>query len=94
MGKTLCISKALQSVLWHDEFHFIYHKDAQEILISIYEPQQNAFENIIMLNMQALVLVKPNKTGAFSVFSDTCIIACGSALYQEQKSELRLAAIT
>ena len=29
----------------------------------------------------------PNNTGAFSLFSDTSKIACGSALYQEQKGK-------
>ena len=45
-----------------------------------------------MLITTAPVLVMPNNTGAFSLFSDTSKIACGSALYQEQKGEHRLVA--
>ena len=42
-----------------------------------------------MFITKAPVLVMPNNTGAFSLFSDTSKIACGSALYQEQKGEHR-----
>ena len=56
------------------------------------EEQQKAFEKVKMLITTAPVLVMPNNTGAFSLFSDTSKIACGSALYQEQKGEHRLVA--
>ena len=55
------------------------------------EEHQKA-EEIKMHITTAPVLVMPNNTGAFSLFSDTSKIACGSALYQEKKGKHRLVA--
>ena len=35
------------------------------------------------------VLVMPNNKGYFTLISDTSGVACGAALYQEQKGQLR-----
>ena len=45
-----------------------------------------------MFITKAPVLVMPNNTGAFLLFSDRSKIVCGPALYQEQKGKHRLVA--
>ena len=85
-------------------FLSLFLKDLQKIMIPIYDltrkrkefswekEHQKTFEKIKMLIIKAPVLVKLNNTDAFSLFSDTSKIACGSALYQEQKVKHRLVA--
>ena len=85
-------------------FLSFFLKDLQKVMIPIYdltrkkkefswgEEHQNTFEKIKMLITKAPVLVMPNNTGTFLLFSDTSKIACGSALYQEQKGKHRLVA--
>ena len=68
----------------------IYNLTKKKKEFSWGEEHQKAFEKIKMLITKAPVLVMPNNTGAFSLFSDTSKIACGSALYQEQKGKHRL----
>ena len=79
-------------------------KDLQTKLISIYhlsrkgvpfhwgELQQKAFVMIKKDLTEAPVLAIPNTKGQMVLVSDTGKIACGSALYQEQKGRYRLIA--
>ena len=85
-------------------FLSMYLQDLQKILIPIYEltrkktkfvwgpEQQKAFETIKDLVTQPPVLVMPNTTDPFVLFSDTSIEACGAALYQVQKGVMKLVA--
>ena len=85
-------------------FLSFFLKDLKKIMISIYELTRKK-KNLVgeknirkllrkskMLITKAPVLVMPNNTPAFSLFSDTSKIACGSALSQEQKGKHRLVA--
>ena len=80
----------------------MFLKDLQTKLIPIYhltkkgvpfhwgEMQQKAFDQIKKDLTEAPVLAMPNTTGHMVLVSDTSKIACGSALYQEQKGRYRL----
>ena len=80
----------------------MFLKDLQTKLIPIYhltkkgvpfhwgEVQQKAFDQIKKDLTEAPVLAMPNTTGHMVLISDTSKIACGSALYQEQKGRYRL----
>ena len=82
----------------------MFLKDLQTKLIPIYhltkkgvpfhwgELQQKAFEQIKKDLTEAPVLAMPNSEGHMVIVSDTSKIACGSALYQEQKGRYRLIA--
>ena len=82
----------------------MFLKDLQTKLIPVYhltkkgvpfhwgELQQKAFEQIKKDLTEALVLAMPNSEGHMVLVSDTSKIACGSALYQEQKGKYRLIA--
>ena len=82
----------------------MFLKDLQTKLIPIYhltkkgvpfhwgELQQKAFEQIKKDLTEAPVLAMPNSEGHMVLISDTSKIACGSALYQEQKGRYRLIA--
>ena len=82
----------------------MFLKDLQTKLIPIYhltkkgvpfhwgELQQKAFEQIKKDLTEAPVLAMPNSEGHMVLVSDTSKIACGSALYQEQKGKYRLIA--
>ena len=82
----------------------MFLKDLQTKLIPIYhltkkgvpfhwgELQQKAFEQIKKDLTEAPVLAMPNSEGHMALVSDTSKIACGSALYQEQKRRYRLIA--
>ena len=82
----------------------VFLKDLQTKLIPIYhltkkgvpfhwgELQQKAFEQIKKDLTEASVLAMPNSEGHMVLVSDTSKIACGSALYQEQKGRYRLIA--
>ena len=82
----------------------MFLKDLQTKLIPIYhltkkggpfyqgELQQKAFEMIKKDLTEASVLAMPNNEGHMVLVSDTSKIACGSALYQEQKGRYRLIA--
>ena len=82
----------------------MFLKDLQTKLIPIYhltkkgvpfhwgELQQKAFEEIKKDLTEAPVLAMPNSEGHMVLVSDTSKIACGSALYQEQKGKYRLIA--
>ena len=82
----------------------MFLKDLQTKLIPIYhltkkgvpfhwgELQQKAFEQIKKDLTKAPVLAMPNSEGHMVLVSDTSKIACGSALYQEQKGRYRLIA--
>ena len=82
----------------------MFLKDLQNKLIPIYhltkkgvpfhwgELQQKAFEMIKKDLTEAPVLAMPNTEGQMVLVSDTSKIACGSALYQEQKGRYRLIA--
>ena len=80
----------------------MFLKDLQTKLIPIYhltkkgvpfhwgEMQQKAFDQIKKDLTEVPVLAMPNTTGHMVLVSDTSKIACGSALYQEQKRRYRL----
>ena len=82
----------------------MFLKDLQTKLIPIYhltkkcvpfhwgELQQKASEQIKKDLTEAPVLAMPNSEGHMVLVSDTSKIACGSALYQEQKGRYRLIA--
>ena len=82
----------------------MFLKDLQTKLIPIYhltkkgvpfhwgELQQKAFEQIKKDLTEAPVLALPNSEGHMVLVSDASKIACGSALYQEQKGRYRLIA--
>ena len=82
----------------------MFLKDLQTKLIPIYhltkkgvpfhwgELQQKAFEQIKKDLTEVPVLAMPNSEGHMVLVSDTSKIACGSALYQEQKGRYRLIA--
>ena len=82
----------------------MFLKDLQTKLIPIYhltkkgvpfhwgELQQKAFEQIKKDLTEAPVLAMPNSEVHMVLVSDTSKIACGSALYQEQKGKYRLIA--
>ena len=80
----------------------MYLKNLQKRLIPIYnltrkgvpfkwtEEHQNIFEGLKKDISNPLVLVIPNNTGHFTLVSDTSGVACGAALYQEQRGKLKL----
>ena len=82
----------------------MFLKDLQTKLIPIYHLtkkgvpfhwgvlQQEAFDQIKKDLTEAPVLAMPNSEGHMVLVSDTSKIACGSALYQEQKGRYRLIA--
>ena len=82
----------------------MFLKDLQTKLIPIYhltkkgvpfhwgELQQEAFDQIKKDLTEAPVLAMSNNKGHMVLVSDTSKIACGSALYQEQKGRYRLIA--
>ena len=79
----------------------MFLRDLQTKLIPIYylikkgvpfhwgEVQQKAFDQIKKDLTEAPVSAMPNTTGHLVLVSDTSKIACGSALYQEQKGRYR-----
>ena len=83
-------------------FMSMFLKDLQKDLIPIYEltkkgipwhwgdEQKKAYETIKKKVTSPPVLVMPTPTGHFILASDTSKIACGGALYQDQKHKYRL----
>ena len=70
----------------------IYHLTKKSVPFHWGELQQKAFEQIKKDLTEAPVLAMPNSEGHMVLVSDTSKIACGSALYQEQKGRYRLIA--
>ena len=70
----------------------IYHLTTKGVPFHWGELQQKAFEQIKKDLTEAPVLAMPNSEGHMVPVSDTSKIACGSALYQEQKGRYRLIA--
>ena len=70
----------------------IYHLTKKGVPFHWAELQQKAFEMIKKDLTEAPVLAMPNNKGHMVLVSDTSKIACGSALYQEQKGRYRLIA--
>ena len=70
----------------------IYHLTKKGVPFHWGELQQEAFEQIKKDLTEAPVLAMPNSEGHMVLVSDTSKIACGSALYQEQKGRYRLIA--
>ena len=70
----------------------IYHLTKKGVPFHWGELQQKAFEQIKKDLTEAPVLAMPNSEGHMVLVSDTSKIACGSALYQEQKGRYRLIA--
>ena len=70
----------------------IYHLTKKGVPFHWEELQQKAFEQIKKDLTEAPVLAMPNSEGHMVLVSDTSKIACGSALYQEQKGKYRLIA--
>ena len=70
----------------------IYHLTKKGVLFHWGELQQKAFEVIKKDLTEAPVLAMPNNEGHMVLVSDTSKIACGSALYREQKGRYRLIA--
>ena len=70
----------------------IYHLTKKSVSFHWGELQQKAFEQIKKDLTEAPVLAMPNSEGHMVLVSDTSKIACGSALYQEQKGRYRLIA--
>ena len=70
----------------------IYHLTKKSVPFHWGELQQKAFEQIKKDLIEAPVLAMPNSEGHMVLVSDTSKIACGSALYQEQKGRYRLIA--
>ena len=80
----------------------MYLKDLQKRLIPIYnltrkgvpfewtDEHQKIFEGLKKDIANPPVLVMPNNKGHFTLVSDTSGVACGAALYQEQRGKLRL----
>ena len=80
----------------------MYVKDLQKRLIPIYnltrkglpfewtDEHQKTFEGLKKDIANPPVLVIPNSKGHFTLVSDTSGVACGAALYQEQRGRLRL----
>ena len=68
----------------------MFLKDLQTKLIPIYHLTKKALEMIKKDLTEAPVLAMPNNKGHMVLVSDTSKIACGSALYQEQKGRYRL----
>ena len=68
----------------------IYHLTKKGVSFHWGEMQQKAFDEIKKDLTEAPVLAMPNTTGHMVLVSDTSKIACGSALYQEQKGRYRL----
>ena len=68
----------------------IYHLNKKGVPFHWGELQQKAFEMIKKDLTEAPVLAMPNNEGHMVLVSDTSKIACGSALYQEQKGRYRL----
>ena len=67
----------------------IYHLIKKGVPFHWGEVQQKAFDQIKKDLTEAPVLAMPNTTGHMVLVSDTSKIACGSALYQEQKGRYR-----
>ena len=70
----------------------IYHLTKKGVPFHWGELQQKAFEMTKKDLTEAPVLAMPNNEGHMVLVSDTSEIACGSALYQEQKGRYRLIA--
>ena len=70
----------------------IYHLTKKSVPFHWGELQQKAFEQIKKDLTETPVLAMPNSEGHMVLVSDTSKIACGSALYQEQKGRYRLIA--
>ena len=70
----------------------IYHLTKKSVPFHWGELQQKAFEQIKKDLTEAPVLAMPNSEGHMVLVSDTSKIACGLALYQEQKGRYRLIA--
>ena len=70
----------------------IYHLTKKSVPFHWGELQQKAFEQIKKDLTEAPLLAMPNSEGHMVLVSDTSKIACGSALYQEQKERYRLIA--
>ena len=80
----------------------MYLKDLPKRLIPIYnltrkgvpfvqtDQHQKIFEGLKKNIANPPVLVVPNNKGHFTLVSDTSGVACGAALYQEQRGKLRL----
>ena len=80
----------------------IYQKDLQKRLIPIYkltrkgvpfewpDEHQKIFEGLKKDIANPPGLVMPNNKGHITLVSDTRGVACGAALYEEQKGRLRL----
>ena len=70
----------------------IYHLTKKGVPFHWAELQQKVFEMIKKDLTEAPVLAMPNTEGHMVLVSNTSKIACGSALYQEQKGRYRLIA--
>ena len=83
-------------------FLSMYLKGLQELLAPIYaltkkgakfewtQTHQDNFMKLKEMVCKAPVLYMPTADGKFHLFSDTSIVGCGAALYQEQGDQLRL----
>ena len=70
----------------------IYHLTKKGVPFHWGELQQKAFEMIKKDLTETPVLAMPNNKGHMVLVLDTSKIACGSALYREQKGRYRLIA--
>ena len=102
--KTPIIPKGCRSFARMVNFVSIFCLELQKLLKPIYDltrkgrpfiwgdEQQKAFEEIKSRLQKPPVLSMPDKRGRFILYSDTCKLATGDALYQVQDGKPRLIA--
>ena len=96
--------RQVKSFLGMVNFLAVYLKDLQTTLIPLYEvtrknkdfhwgkAQQDAFEKVKSELIKPPILAMPNKTGLFTVDSDTSKIGCGATLSQLQNGKMQIVA--